>query len=90
LPLKYTTVLTELSAASDTNAWTEQAEDLVVGRAKADVQINVLRDSIALQDYNATVQRPGGFLCGFERAAYMNLARIRDLKAMTGYTVLCD
>ena len=76
--------LTTLSAAGDSNGFTNYCEELIRQRAKADIRCNVVLDEKAIGEAAQIGASGGTFLSGMERAAYVNVTRERDEKATTG------
>lgn len=75
LPLYYVKQLTALSAGSDTNGWTTDAEDLVVFHAEKKLYANVIKD-----------QSKAGVAQAQEIAALQALRALRNARTSTGYT----
>lgn len=76
--------LTTLSGASDTNGFTNYAEELIRQRAKADIRCNVILDEKSIEEAKQIGMSGSTFLSGMERAAYINVTRERDERATTG------
>lgn len=62
-----------LSADADTNAWMTDAEELIRARAKADININVIRDPDALAMAVRMSDQGKWFLDAMEQSAYIAL-----------------
>lgn len=76
--------LTTLSADGDANGFTNYCEELIRQRAKADIRCNVVMDEVSMAEAKQIGAAGGTFLSGMERAAYINVERERDERAMTG------
>jgi hypothetical protein len=84
LTLYYVKALTALSADSDTNAWTEEAEALIRSRATAAVQVRYLRDDAAIADQRFFMQSGQPFLNLFEQQAFDNLTMATHKRRKVG------
>lgn len=66
---------TALSAGTDTNDWTNEAEELARSRAVADIRCHILREANALSEMSVMAQNASTkrFMCNRERIAYESL-----------------
>ena len=76
--------LATLSGDSDTNGFTNYCEELIRQRAKADLRCNIILDEKAISESSQLGSSGLTFMSGLERNAYLNAARERDARVMTG------
>lgn len=62
-----------LSSTLDTNTMMTYGEELIRSRARADIQINFLRDEVMTGEYMSIAQGGEGYYSQRERAAYISL-----------------
>jgi len=84
LSLAETKNLGALSAGSDTNAWMVEGEELIRGRAKADVLINILHDQAATAERAGLAMAGEYFYSIAEQIAYCSLMGISTMKMSSG------
>jgi len=84
MTLAYLYKLTALSAGSDSNAWTTDAEELIRNRAKADLRCNVMKIDDAIAERRELGRAGETFYSYDERAAYKALKRETRLRMNNG------
>ena len=82
MPISYVKRLTTLSADSDTNGWTNFAEELIRQRAKGDLQCNIIENTQSLQEARSLASE--GFYSAMEKIAYMRVRMAADNHVMSG------
>lgn len=83
LTISYFKVLAELSAGSDTDGWTNFAEEMIRARAKADVQMNVIHEDAALIEAHSLVRT--GCYSAREYSARIAFDAKNDQRLMRGF-----
>lgn len=71
--LDYLDTLDSISATTSTNAFTTFGEEMIRARARADIEINILRDERALAEFDRV--GPAGYYSIRERIAHERLVR---------------
>lgn len=84
LTLAMTKNLAALVAGSDTNAWMVEGEELIRGRAKADVLINILHDQAATMERAGLAMSGEYFYSIAEQIAYCSLMGVSTMKMSSG------
>jgi hypothetical protein len=84
MTVAYLYKLTALSASSDSNAWTTDAEELIRNRAKADLRCNVMKVDDAIGERRELGRAGKPFYSYDEESAYRALKRETRLRMNNG------
>lgn len=84
LTLYYVETLSTLTDPDDTNAWMTDGEEMIRGRAGAEVQIRYLKDPEAIAEQRMFAARGEPYLSSFEKAAHMSLRRLTAKRRSSG------
>lgn len=82
--LSYVTSVSTLTGTTSTNAFMTYGEELIRSRARADIQINFLRDEGATTEYMIMLQSGLPFYSHRERVAYSSLRAKATRRLTTG------